>query len=71
MFWSPMRAHGVVEFVPIADAKYSLHGSVTPTPSSVQVENDATHDVVGNRISVAISPSVNGSNVRTMRSGGA
>lgn len=71
MFWSPMRAHGVVEFVPVADAKYSLHGSVTPTLSSVWVENDATHDVVGNRISVAISPSESGSNVQTMRSGGA
>jgi hypothetical protein len=71
MFWSPMRAHGVVEFVPAADAKYSLHGSVTPTLSSVWVENDATHDVVGNRISVAISPSESGSNVQTMRSGGA
>jgi len=71
MFWSPMRAHGVVEFVPAAGARYSLHGSVSPALSSVWVEDDATHEVVGNKISVTLSPSDNGSDVQTMRSGGA
>jgi hypothetical protein len=53
LFWSPMRAQGVVEFVPTAGATYSLHGSITPQLSSVWIEDDATHQVVGNKISVA------------------
>lgn len=53
MFWSPMRAQGVVEFVPAAGATYSLHGSLALELSSVWIEDDATHAVVGNRISVA------------------
>ncbi|MBW8756555.1 MAG: hypothetical protein JF586_02990 [Burkholderiales bacterium] len=51
LFWSPMRAQGVVEFVPAAGATYSLHGSITPQLSSVWIENDATHEVVGNKVS--------------------
>jgi len=53
VFWSPMRAQGVVEFVPAAGATYSVHGTITPQLSTVWIENDATHEVVGNKISVA------------------
>ena len=52
MFWDPMRAQGVVEFVPVAGATYSLHGAIAPELSSVWIENDATHEVVGQKISV-------------------
>ena len=71
LFWSPMRAQGVVEFVPAVDAKYSVHGSVTPTLSSVWVENDATHEVVGSKITVARAPADPASTASTLRSGGA
>jgi len=53
LFWSPMRAQGVVEFVPAAGATYSLHGSLAPELSSVWIEDDATHAVIGNKVSVA------------------
>jgi len=53
VFWNPMRAQGIVEFVPSAGATYSVHGTITPEMSSVWIEDDATHAVVGNRISVA------------------
>jgi len=53
LFWDSMRATGVVEFVPVADAKYAVHGSVTPALSTAWIENEATHEIVGNRISVA------------------
>lgn len=52
LFWDPMRAQGVVEFVPVAGATYTLHGKVAPEVSAIWVEDDATHEVVGNRISV-------------------
>jgi len=53
LFWDPMRAQGIVEFVPAAGARYSVHGAIAPEMSSVWIEDDATHAVVGNRISVA------------------
>ena len=52
LFWDPMRAQGVVEFVPVAGATYSLRGAIAPELSSVWIENDATHEVVGRKISV-------------------
>ena len=53
MFWDPMRAQGTIEFVPAADAQYSVHGRVAPEESSVWIEDDATHAVVASRITVA------------------
>jgi hypothetical protein len=53
LFWDPMHVQGVVDFVPAAGAHYSLHGSITPERSSVWMEDDATHAVVGARISAA------------------
>ena len=52
MFWDPMRAHGIVEFVPAAGARYVVNGSVSPEVSSVWIENAETHQVVGRTISV-------------------
>jgi hypothetical protein len=49
--WDPMHVEGTIEFVPAAGARYTLHGSVTPEVSSVWIENDATHEVVGTKIS--------------------
>jgi hypothetical protein len=51
MFWDPMHVEGAIEFVPVADATYVLHGSVTPEVSSVWLENAATHEIVGRKIS--------------------
>jgi hypothetical protein len=52
MFWSPMQVQGTIEFVPTADASYSVRGTIRPEVSSVWIENDATHEVVGRRITV-------------------
>ena len=75
MFWDPMRAQGVVEFVPAAGATYSVHGSVAPEASSVWIEDDATHAAVGRKIVVpgraASGAADSASGVPTMRSGGA
>ncbi len=51
LFWDPMHVQGAVDFVPAADARYSLHGSISPEVSSVWLENDATHEVVGAKVS--------------------
>ena len=52
MFWDPMHAQGVVEFVPAAGATYSLHGSIAPEASSVWIEDNATHEAVGHKLVV-------------------
>ncbi len=73
MAWDPMRAKGVVEFVPTAGASYSVHGAVAPDVSSVWIEDDATHQPVGAKVSVpgrAASGAGNGVEPK-MRSGGA
>jgi len=75
MFWDPMRAQGVVEFVPAAGATYSVHGAIAPEASSVWIEDDATHAAVGRKIVVpgraASGVAGSASGVPTMRSGGA
>ena len=75
MFWDPMHAQGVVEFLPVAGATYSVHGTVAPEASSVWIENDATHEAVGRKIVVpgraASGAAGAASGVTTMRSGGA
>lgn len=53
MFWDPMHVQGSVDFVPAANGTYSLRGSITPDVSSVWIENDATHEVVGGKLSAA------------------
>ncbi len=52
MFWDALRAQGTVEFTPTAGATYSVHGNVAPEGSAVWIEDDATHAVVGSKISV-------------------
>ena len=75
MFWDPMHAQGVLEFVPAAGATYSVHGAVSPELSSVWIEDDATHEAVGRKILApgrAASGAAGGASaVQTMRSGGA
>ena len=76
MFWDPMHVQGTVDFVPTANTTYSLHGSITPDVSSVWIENDATHEVVGAKVSATGygTPSAAGAASAPppqMRSGGA
>jgi hypothetical protein len=49
--WDAMRIKGTIEFVPVVDASYVVRGSLTPALSSVWIENVATHEVVGKKIS--------------------
>ena len=55
LFWNPMRVQGVIEFVPAAGAKYVLHGTITPELSTIWLENDATHEAVGAKVSATRS----------------
>jgi hypothetical protein len=74
MFWDPMHVQGVVEFVPVADAKYVLRGTVTPDLSTVWIENEATHEVVGAKVSAVgrgSAPPADAASAVTLRSGGA
>ncbi len=79
MFWDPMHVQGVIQFVPAADAKYVVHGAVTPELSTVWIENDATHEVVGAKVSAvgrgapapADAPADAAPAAPTLRSGGA
>jgi hypothetical protein len=79
LFWDPMHVQGAVDFVPAAGARYSLHGSIAPERSSVWIEDDATHEVVGTRLSAeghgtpapASAPGDAGPAAPTLRSGGA
>jgi hypothetical protein len=71
--WDPMRAQGIVEFVPQAGAAYSVHGSIAPDVSSVWIEDNATHEAVGRRI-VVPGRAASGADdpaPTTLRSGGA
>ena len=52
LFWDPMTVKGTIEFTPEADATYVMRGSLTPEAYAVWIENDATHAIVGNRLSV-------------------
>ncbi len=53
LFWSTYGVDGSVEFVPAADARYVVRGEIGPGGSSVWLENDATHEVVGQKFSAA------------------
>ncbi len=51
VMWNAMRARGTIEFVPAAGATYALHGVVAPELSSIWLEDEATHQPVGRKIS--------------------
>lgn len=51
LFWDPMHVKGTIAFVPEADATYVVRGSLTSEVASVWIENSATHQVVGNKLS--------------------
>ena len=73
LFWDPMAVKGTIEFVPAADATYVMRGELTPDKSSVWIEDNATHEPVGRKISVpgrAASSAASGVEP-TLRSGGA
>ena len=72
LWWDPMRAQGIVEFVPAAGASYSVHGAIAPEASSVWIEDDATHQAVGRKIVVpGRAASGAAPAAPTLRSGGA
>jgi len=74
LMWDAMATHGVVEFVPQAGATYVVRGAVAPEASSVWIEDNATHEVVGRRIVTpgrAASGAADAASMPTMRSGGA
>ena len=51
LFWDPMHVKGAIDFVPVDGASYVLRGSLTSEQYSVWIENAATHEVVGTKIS--------------------
>ena len=51
LFWDPMHVQGSIDFVPAADASYVVRGTLTPERSTVWVEDSATHQVVGKKVS--------------------
>jgi hypothetical protein len=51
LFWDSMQVKGTIDFVPAADTVYLVRGSLTPERSSVWIENGATHEVVGSKLS--------------------
>ncbi|MCK9684133.1 hypothetical protein [Scleromatobacter humisilvae] len=71
--WDPMRAKGIVEFVPAAGATYSLHGVVNAEASSVWIEDNATHEAVGRKLVVPGRGAAGAASgvEPTLRSGGA
>ncbi|HEY9023155.1 MAG TPA: hypothetical protein VIP05_02565 [Burkholderiaceae bacterium] len=52
LFWDAMRVRGTIDFVPAADATYVMRGELTPDRSSVWLEDAATHEVVGQKVSM-------------------
>jgi hypothetical protein len=56
-FWDPMRVEGAVDFVPEADVRYVVRGEVGGTEgSSVWLEDDRTHAVIGRKFVAAPKP---------------
>jgi hypothetical protein len=53
LLWDPHRVEGSVEFVPAAGGPYVVRGDIGPEGSSVWLEDDATHAVVGRRFVAA------------------
>jgi hypothetical protein len=51
LFWDAMQIKGTIDFVPAPDTVYLVRGSLTPERSSVWIENGATHEIVGNKLS--------------------
>jgi hypothetical protein len=53
MFWDPLHVDGSIDFVPVEGARYAVHGTVTQKLTTVWIENEATHEVVGQKASMA------------------
>jgi hypothetical protein len=51
LFWDSMHIQGGIDFTPAADANYVVRGTLTPAVSTVWIEDSATHQVVGNKVS--------------------
>jgi len=53
MFWDPMHVDGSIDFVPVVGARYVVRGTVSTALSTVWIENEATHEVIGQKASMA------------------
>jgi len=54
LFWSSHRVEGSVELTPVADARYVVRGALAgETGSTVWLENEATHEVIGRKFTAA------------------
>ncbi|MEO5687028.1 MAG: hypothetical protein ABIR54_06660 [Burkholderiaceae bacterium] len=51
LFWDSMHVKGSVDFTPVAGATYVVRGTLKPAVSTVWVEDSATHQVVGKKVS--------------------
>jgi hypothetical protein len=47
--WDPQRVEGRVEFMPAADVHYVVRGTIDAQGSSVWLEDDRSHEVIGVR----------------------
>lgn len=55
-FWDAAPVDGSVEFVPVADARYVVRGAIGAEGSSVWLEDERTHELVGQRFAAGPRP---------------
>jgi hypothetical protein len=56
LFWDPHSVQGSVDFVPAAAGRYVVRGEIGPEGSSVWLEDDASHEVIGRKFMAAPKP---------------
>jgi hypothetical protein len=56
LFWDPHTVQGSVDFVPAAAGRYVVRGEIGAEGSSVWLEDDASHEVVSRKFTVAPKP---------------
>ena len=53
LFWDPRRVEGRVDFTPAPNAHYVVRGEIGPEVSSVWLEDDASHEMIGQKFVAA------------------
>jgi hypothetical protein len=70
LFWSPNRVEGSAELTPAADARYVVRGALAgEAGSTVWLENEATHEVIGRKFTVAPAAAASGPDAAATRPG--
>jgi hypothetical protein len=69
LFWDARRVEGSVEFVPVVDVRYVVRGELGDAGSSVWLENDSTHEVIGRKFSAQPKAAAPAPDMRTMTPG--